>query len=46
MIKNTLRTLLIVVALAMAMTGLAIAGSDADEKGIEAGRAELRELDL
>ncbi len=35
MMKTTLRTLLIVAALTMAVAGFAVAGSDADEKGIE-----------
>jgi hypothetical protein len=35
MIKATSRTLLIASAMAMAFAGFALAGSDADEKGIE-----------
>ena len=35
MMKTTLRTLLIVAAMAMASAGFALAGSDADEKSIE-----------
>jgi hypothetical protein len=35
MLRTTLRTALIVAAMAMAVTGFARAGSDADEKGIE-----------
>jgi hypothetical protein len=35
MMKTTLRTLLIVAALTMTVAGFAVAGSDADEKGIE-----------
>ena len=35
MMKTSLRTLLIVAAVAVTATGVAVAGSDADEKGIE-----------
>ena len=35
MMKTTSRTLLIVAAMTMAVAGFALAGSDADEKGIE-----------
>ena len=35
MMKTTLRTLLIVTVMVMAVAGIALAGSDVDEKGIE-----------